>query len=91
ELICAIQLYHLQQKVECRTPKSCTSRLKSVCRYEGCSYKLCARANRDVWRITTLKLEHTCEGSLTHNRHRSANSKVLAHIYASTIQKNPQT
>ncbi|CAA0824262.1 Unknown protein, partial [Striga hermonthica] len=57
----------------------------------GFSYKLCARAKRDVWRITTLKLEHICEGSLTHNRHRSANSKVLAHIYAPTIQTNPQT
>ncbi|GER34796.1 Spc97 / Spc98 family of spindle pole body (SBP)component [Striga asiatica] len=32
ELICAIQLYHLQQKVECRTPKSCTSRLTSIYR-----------------------------------------------------------
>ncbi|CAA0826064.1 Unknown protein, partial [Striga hermonthica] len=77
--------------LECRKPKSCTSRLLSIGPYEGCSYKLCARTNQNVWRITTLKLEHTCEGRLTHNLHSSANSTVLAHIYAPTIQKNPQT
>ncbi|KAL3622172.1 hypothetical protein CASFOL_033583 [Castilleja foliolosa] len=85
ELELKVGFYHLNKRVEYRTPRSSKTRLEVVCRYKrgGCNFVLRAyEIPGGNWKISKFVAPHTCKIDLNVCGARQVPSKVIAAFFA---------
>ncbi|KAL3636861.1 hypothetical protein CASFOL_019160 [Castilleja foliolosa] len=85
ELELKVGFYHLNKRLEYRTPRSSKTRLEVVCRYKrhGCNFLLRAyEIPGGNWKISKFVAPHTCKIDLNVCGARQVPSKVIAAFFA---------